>query len=316
MSQEDLSDLQQAIADQGHTWQAGQTSLSDLPPEEQKHRLGLRLVDEEMDRIRTAIQTLPPMDATFPPAWDWRSVNGVDWTTPIRDQKGCGSCVAFGTVGVLEIMLKRHEQDAALQPDFSEAHLFFCGCGDCCDKGWWPSYALNYAKNSGVPDEACFPYLDHNMPCGDTCTDWEKRAAKVVDWKEVTDSGLRKEWLSTTGPMVACIAVYRDFFNYKSGVYRHTSGDLAGYHAICAVGYSEEEDCWICKNSWGTDWGDAGWFKIGYGECGIDTEFAMYGVTDITPPGSEPEPPPPVPPTPPTPNGCREQIKRLLGLGG
>ena len=307
MSQEDLSDLQRAIADQGHTWQAGQTSLSDLPPEEQQYRLGLKLVDEEMVRIRAAIQTLPPMDASFPPAWDWRNVSGVDWTTPIRDQKGCGSCVAFGTVGVLETMLKRHENDAALAADLSEAHLFFCGCGDCCDKGWWPSYALNYAKNSGVPDEACFPYQDHNMPCSDTCSEWGKRAVKVVDWKEVTDAGLRKEWLSTTGPMVACIAVYRDFFSYKSGVYRHTSGELAGYHAICAVGYSEEENCWICKNSWGTDWGDAGWFKIGYGECGIDTEFAMYGVTDVVPGEPEPEPEP-------EPDGCWEQIKQTFGF--
>jgi C1A family cysteine protease len=144
------------------------------------------------------------------------------------------------------------------------------------------------------------------MPCSNSCDDWENRAVKVVDWKEVTDTGLRKEWLSTTGPMVACMAVYRDFFSYRSGVYRHTSGDLAGYHAICAVGYSEEENCWICKNSWGTDWGDAGWFKIGYGECGIDTEFAMYGVTDVIP-GGEPGPGP-------EPDGCFERIKRALGI--
>ncbi len=308
MSQDELLELQRAIDDQGFTWQAGETSLSALSPEEQQYRLGLALVDEEMERILTTIQTAPPMDAQFPPAWDWRSVSGVDWTTPIRDQGGCGSCVAFGTVGVMETMLKRHENDAALQADLSEAHLFFCGCGNCCDRGWWPSNALSYAKSSGVPDEACFPYQDHNMPCADSCDDWQKRATRVVDWKEVTDAGMRKEWLSTTGPMVACMAVYRDFFSYKSGVYRHTSGDLAGHHAICAVGYSEAENCWICKNSWGTDWGEAGWFKIGYGECGIDTEFAMYGVTDVVP-GGEPGPGPD-----PEPDGCWTQIKQALGL--
>ncbi|MFN2183031.1 MAG: C1 family peptidase, partial [Anaerolineae bacterium] len=139
MSEEELFNLQRAIDDRGHTWRAGETSLSSLPPEEQKYRLGLTLVPEEMTRIRAAIQTRAPVAAEFPPAWDWRNVNGADWTTRIRDQKACGSCVAFGTVGVLEAMVKRHENDAALQPDLSEAHLFFCGCGNCCDKGWWPS---------------------------------------------------------------------------------------------------------------------------------------------------------------------------------
>ncbi|MGD2206720.1 MAG: C1 family peptidase, partial [Anaerolineae bacterium] len=141
MSQDDLMDLQRAIADQGHAWDAGPTTLSTLPPEEQDRRLGLRLVPEEMDRLRVALATMEVIAAEFPPAWDWRDVNGADWTTPIRDQMACGSCVAFGTVGVLESMLKLHYQDAALQPDLSEAHLFFCGCGACCDKGWWPSYA-------------------------------------------------------------------------------------------------------------------------------------------------------------------------------
>jgi C1A family cysteine protease len=312
MSEDELMDLQQEIRNQGHTWDAGPTPLTGLPPEEQDRYLGLRLVPEEMQRFASVMAEIEPIAAEFPPAWDWRDVEGSNWTTPIRDQAACGSCVAFGTVGVLESMLKLHHDDASLQPDLSEAHLFFCGCGNCCDEGWWPSYALDYARDSGVPDEACFPYQDHNMPCADTCTDWQDRATKVVSWEEVFDVGARKEWLATRGPVVGCMAVYRDFFNYTGGVYRHTTGDLAGYHAICVVGYSEEEQAWICKNSWGPNWGDAGWFKLGYGQCGIDSEFAMFGVTDVTPPGQEPTPPPPPPPQP---DGCSAWISRLFGGG-
>jgi C1A family cysteine protease len=307
MSENEMMELQQAIQDQGHDWKAGTTSLSALPPEDQERRLGLRLVPEEMTRLDTMMAALAPFEVEFPPVWDWRDVEGTDWTTPIRDQQGCGSCVAFGTVGVLEAMVKRYNDDPALQPNLSEAHLFFCGCGACCDKGWWPSYALNYARDSGVPDEACFPYRDHDMPCDNSCDDWQSRAYKVVDWSEVANVASRKEWLATKGPMVGCMAVYRDFFNYTGGVYRHTSGDLAGYHAIAVVGYSEDEQCWICKNSWGTGWGDAGWFKIGYGECEMDSRFPMYGVESVTPPSPEPPPPPPRP-------GCWEMIKQMLGL--
>ncbi len=302
MSQDELKQLQGAISDRGYRWQAGTTSVSLLPPQEQERRLGLRLVPEEMARIATTLDELPLRAAEFPAAWDWRDVEGADWTTPIRDQKGCGSCVAFGIVAVLEAMLKLHQDSAGFEPDLSEAHLFFCGCGACCDKGWWPSYALNYAKNSGVPDEACFPYQDHNLPCSESCAEWQSRAVKVVSWQEVLDMGTRKEWLATRGPVVGCMAVYRDFFSYTGGVYRHTTGDLAGYHAVGVVGYSDAEQAWICKNSWGTDWGEGGWFKIGYGQCGMDTLFPMYCVEDVTPPGPEPPPPPP-PPEPPKP-GC------------
>jgi C1A family cysteine protease len=300
MSNNELLDLERAIRDQGHAWRPGPTPLSSLTLEEQRRRLGLRLVPEEMARIAMMMAEVAPRAAEFPPAWDWRDVEGANWTTPIRDQKACGSCVAFATVGVLETMLKRYYGDAGLRPDLSEAHLFFCGCGNCCEQGWWPSYALNYAENSGVPDEACFPYQDHDMPCSTSCSDWQSRAVKVVSWSEVVDVGARKEWIAAKGPMVGSMAVYQDFFSYTTGVYRHVSGALAGYHAIGVVGYSEAEKCWICKNSWGPDWGDAGWFKIGYGEGGIDSEFAMYGVEAVTPPSSEPSPP-----TPPSPKpGC------------
>jgi C1A family cysteine protease len=310
MSQDELRDLQRDIQDQGHGWDAGLTPLSTLPAEQQARRLGLRLIPEEMARIKAEMTTRDLLDVEFPEAWDWRDVDGADWTTPIRDQGSCGSCVAFGTVGALEAMLKRHHDDASLQPDLSEAHLFFCGCGACCDRGWWPTYALNYAQNSGVPDEACFPYQDHDMDCANSCSDWQSRALRVESWSEVLDLGARKEWLATKGPMIGCMAVYQDFFNYVGGVYRHTSGSLAGHHAICVVGYSEADSCWICKNSWGPDWGDSGWFKIGYGECGMDTEFAMYGVESVTPPG--PTPPPPTPPEP----GCNVLARLLQSLRG
>jgi C1A family cysteine protease len=312
MSEDELLDLQREIRDQGHTWEAGPTPLSAMPAEQQARRLGLRLIPEEMERIKAEMAVRALREVEFPGAWDWRDVDGADWTTPIRDQGACGSCVAFGTMAVLEAMLKRYHDDAGLQPDLSEAHLFFCGCGACCNEGWWPSYALDYAQQGGVPDEACFPYQDHDLDCSDSCSDWLSRAISVVSWSEVLDVAARKEWLATKGPMIGCMAVYQDFFSYVGGIYRHTSGSLAGYHAIGVVGYSEAESCWICKNSWNTDWGDSGWFKIGYGECGMDTEFAMYGVEAVKP-GPGPNPPPP--PTPPEP-GCNLWARFVEWLRG
>lgn len=52
--------------------------------------------------------------------------------------------------------------------------------------------------------------------------------------------------------------VYGDFFNYKSGIYKHVSGNMAGGHAVKILGWGQENDTkyWICANSWGTSWGE------------------------------------------------------------
>ena len=38
----------------------------------------------------------------LPLAFDWRNVDGVNYVSPIRNQKGCGSCYAFGTMAMFE----------------------------------------------------------------------------------------------------------------------------------------------------------------------------------------------------------------------
>ncbi len=66
------------------------------------------------------------------------------------------------------------------------------------------------------------------------------------------------------------------FGGYWDGdIYRCTN-DNGANHAIALVGYDDAGGYWIGKNSWGTGWGDGGFFKIGYGECSVesDVQFA------------------------------------------
>ena len=60
-----------------------------------------------------------------------------------------------------------------------------------------------------------------------------------------------------------------DFRHYKNGIYRTDecgSGPMDVNHAVLAVGYGYDEESgmhyYIVKNSWGTRWGDQGYFKI------------------------------------------------------
>lgn len=82
--------------------------------------------------------------------------------------------------------------------------------------------------------------------------------------------------LYNNGSATAAFNVYEDFLTYKSGVYIHTGGGAAlGGHAIKIMGWGVENDIpyWLCANSWNTDWGMQGFFKIlrGVNECGIES---------------------------------------------
>ena len=113
----------------------------------------------------------------LPDQFDWRDVNGIDWTTPIRNQGSCASCVAFGAIGALESVV----QIAAGKPwgcDLSEASLFFCG-GGSCSNGWYVSTALNYLKYEGVPYENCFVYQPNQLSCDNRCNNWQDTAIKI-----------------------------------------------------------------------------------------------------------------------------------------
>ena len=65
------------------------------------------------------------------------------------------------------------------------------------------------------------------------------------------------------GPVETRFDVYQDFFNYKGGTYKHTSGGYSGGHAVKMIGYGVDENgvkYWLCANSWGAKWGMKGYF--------------------------------------------------------
>merc|ERR1711934_866379 len=82
--------------------------------------------------------------------------------------------------------------------------------------------------------------------------------------------------IMTGGPVEAAFTVYSDFENYAGGVYSHTSGKVAGGHAIRIVGWGVDSGTkyWKVANSWNPHWGEKGYFRIKHGECGIEEQAA------------------------------------------
>ncbi|VVB64088.1 Papain family cysteine protease [uncultured archaeon] len=290
-SAQELKSIQTMISVNGHSWTADHTSVSDLPLAEKQHRLGLIWQPPTDFRLPVV-----DMTATVASAWDWRNTKGntkgTNWVTPIKDQGGCGSCVGFATVAMIESAVEISRGNPKPIPDLSEADLFFGGGASC--NGWQFERALSRALSAGIADEACWPY-DGDGPCRDRAS----RVTKITSWKTITNP---KDWIATNGPIMTGMEVNSDFFCYTDGVYTYDYGDFVGNHAICVIGYDDTQNCWICKNSWGTGWGEDGFFKIAYGECGMGTEFPFYAVQMSS-----------NPPTPPAPTGYGVIVLKKAG---
>jgi C1A family cysteine protease len=173
---------------------------------------------------------------------------------------------------------------AAEYPDFSEQDLLSCsGAGSC--SGGNPFWALNYIMNTGVVTEDCFPYTAQDDPCN-LCPDYLDKLSTITSYGWVTqmtaDEAMIKLALQS-GPLIAFMEVYADFFNYNSGIYDPIPAEYEGDHCVVLLGYNDDDPnnkYWICKNSWGTNWGEDGYFNIKMGVCEIGTfVLRLEGIT-------------------------------------
>jgi hypothetical protein len=110
-------------------WTPGPTPLSAISKADMIRRLGYRPPggDKELaDREARARQNMALAAAPgLPRQWDWRSVNGHDYVTPIRfpnagGQAHCGCCVAFGTIAAVEATYRIERQDPGHDIDLSD----------------------------------------------------------------------------------------------------------------------------------------------------------------------------------------------------
>jgi Papain family cysteine protease len=195
--------------------------------------------------------------------------------------------VSFCSCATIESAIKIKLKNPGYAIDLSEGFLQFCGGGSC--GGWGLTSGLDYAKSTGVVDDACMPYAaPPDMNCAASrCSDWQNRLTKIASYTGYATADARKNAIATIGPVLAGMAVYSDFYAYSSGVYVKTSSAvLKGYHCICCVGYDDADQCWILKNSWGTSYGQGGFVKVRYGQPDllIDSQWMMYSVVPVVGP--------------------------------
>lgn len=293
----------QKINEKATTWKAGRNfnpataktyihGLMGVLPESEQYQLEPKL----FGRIRNDL----PED--FDARTKWPNCTSIH---DIRDQGSCGSCWAFGAVEAMSDRECIHSGGVS-QFRYSAEDLLTCcrSCGYGCNGGFlgpaWSYWVREGIVSGGLfnSHEGCRPYeiepCEHHVSgdrppcqgivatpkCNKKCEAGytslygkDKHYGKKAYSIRRNSNEIRQE-LFENGPVEAAFTVYEDLYSYKSGVYQHVHGKQVGGHAVKILGYGVENGTpyWLIANSWNTDWGDKGFFKIlrGKNHCGIE----------------------------------------------
>ena len=139
------------------------------------------------------------------------------------------------------------------------------------DAGSTLSQAINSINKYGICNTNLWPYLVNtwatqpNMNCY-----IEGLKHQTINYSHVEQTqDQMKACLAGGFPFVVGIYVYESFetddVERTGDVPMPQSGEaVLGGHAVVCVGYDDARQVWICRNSWGTSWGDAGYFTLPY----------------------------------------------------
>lgn len=134
--------------------------------------------------------------------------------------------------------------------------------------------AFDYIKDSGIQSEESYPYEGVDNDCRAT-GEYVTKVTGYVDVAEFEEGDLVTA-VGTIGPISVAIDA-SNLSPYASGIYDGSCSPYTLDHGVLAVGYATTEDgqdYWLVKNSWGSSWGEEGYFKLKRGEnhCGIAVE--------------------------------------------
>lgn len=230
----------------------------------------------------------------------------------VWDQQDIGSCVAHGVEAAYSFDLEKQGGT----DNFLGSRLFLYYNGRVIegtpqeDSGLTITDGVKALNQYGTPPESDWPYntslYTHKPPAAAYANGKLRLAAKYA---RVTQTQTAMQQCLTAGfPIVIGFAVYDSFPMDASNATEaivpipKTSESQLGGHCVLVVGYKliNGKFYWICRNSWGTGWGDKGYFYMPLVYL-LDTNLAddFWVVQQVTSPDPTPVPPAPTPtPTP------------------
>lgn len=211
-----------------------------------------------------------PTLSALPMRVDLRTTN---WLPGVYDQGELGSCTANAIAAAIE-----YDRQRQALGDFLPSRLFiYYGERNMegtvgQDAGAEIRDGVKFVSNSGVCPESVWPYNPSwfsTKPSDEAYTSALADCVKSYSRLDSQDLRSLKSCIATGDPFVFGFTVYSDF---ESDIVARTgklnlpgSGETPiGGHAVLAVGYNDDDQRFIVRNSWGASWGQGGYFTMPY----------------------------------------------------
>jgi C1A family cysteine protease len=252
-----------------HSYTLGATPFASLTAEEFKSLLGNKVRSKKVSpKLRASHSNKKSVDS-LPGSIDWVLKGAV---TPVKNQGQCGACWAFSTTGAVEgITFITH----GILPSLSEQELIDCTSDNQgCNGGFLEAGFDWIVKNGGISNESSYPSN------GGSCkAKGLPIAAKITSYTDITSNNeLALETALAKQPVSVLVEADQSVFQmYTGGVLDSDCGHNVNL-AVLAVGYGIDagRSFYKLKLSWGSDFGEKGFMRIGrgakfnpYGECGV-----------------------------------------------
>jgi len=200
-----------------------------------------------------------------------KSVNLQSSMSPVEDQGQLGSCTANALAGALEFLELKNGQPLV---DLSRLFIYYNERAVehtvASDSGAMIRDGIKSLASQGVCPEKKWPYVvsafTKKPPAG--CYAAAKKHT-VRTYHRIASLNDMRACLAEGYPFVFGFSVYESFESAavaKSGVLNlpEPHERQMGGHAVCAVGYDDKAKRVLVRNSWGTGWGQKGYFTMPY----------------------------------------------------
>ena len=258
-----------------------------------EHKLGLVQAPFKLPKVKS---NKIAKDVLYPVTYDLRSLGKV---TSIKNQLSSGSCWDFATYSSLESSLLPSENR-----DFSENNLknnsgFDYGVNDGGNELMSTAYL---ARWDGPINESDDPY-NPNSTVSPTNLTTQKHIQEVLwlpDRVSSTDNNTIKDSIMKNGAIYSTLNYEEFYFNKKYNTYYDFDQFYgSNNHAVSIVGWDDQYDknkfknsstgqvpagngAFIVRNSWGTAWGDKGYFYVSYYDENIGIDNAVFNGVEPT----------------------------------